>query len=1288
MIFTDDRRAYGRDSRSRAPSMDWSEHRIRTLLLLCLFLGIGLFFKPHPTQSQDVATTDEPQPVTTEAPTETPAPTDTPPPTPTDLPTATPPPSATPAPTETSVPTLEPTALPTETLPVTDVAPPTVTLPAGMPPTATETGAPLPPEPPLALLWSETFDSGDLSHWRLGAGWALVAHNGGQALQLSQPAGAVQFAQTPLQDVAIQARFLTTMSAAELMVRQSGDGSYSASLNRGGQIVLARSGQPMQTVQITSTMPGQWRTLRLSAVGNLVRVAVDGIDVMAVQDSAPLPAGAVSFAASFPRQTPWTPEAVTVDDVLVSADASEAPPTAMIVPTDAPPPPTATTAPVEARLQPEPTQPFPTLVPPTETVAAPGNGSGRVILVPETVILAATATTMPTMAPTAAATRTPLPTAAATAEPPIVAMALADSTTSAPVLTAPADNVTMTNSRPTLRWNAVSGAERYLVQIARDPSFTALEYLRGGITTTSATVPVTLLHGKHYWRVRSKVSGVWGDFSPTYSFTVLLNTSPADGATTQDTTPTFTWASAPGVSNYRVQVATNPQFTNLVINVAISRLRYTPAAALALPSGVYYWRAVTNLDMNGGAGSIAYRTLTIGSPVSAPSLVSPADAAQLATQQVPLQWQGITAPTGLTLTGYEIQLASDSAFTADLSLVSSPGAVTAYTLNLSVPQATRYWRVRGFFSNASSSPWSAARSFAIDTVAPQAPTLTSPANGSTASSSRPTLNWTAPADASRYELRLGLTNPPTTTYSNLASASYVPPSALPNGIYYWQVRALDTLGNGSAWSGIWSLTVGSAAPAPAAPALSAPADGVILAESRPTLSWSSVNTATAYRLQIARDSGFASVEYTSEWLSDTSLALPVNLLHGLHYWRVQSRANETPSAYSAARSLTIFIGTGPSYSFTSDSTPRFVWQPVVDAAFYRVQVSTNTSFTTIVLNPQIASPKLSFTAGSTGALAPGIYYWRVITDLDANAGVTSIAYRTLVIGAPPAPPTLLTPADQQWLPSQQVSLSWQAVTAPSGLTLTGYEIQLAGDSAFTADVTSLSVNGATTTYNLTGVTQGSHYWRARALFTLDTTSAWSAIRLFGVDTVVPQTPVLNSPAHNATVDTTQPTLTWNADADAARYELRLGTTNPPTTTFDVPSGSSYTPLSPLAVGSYFWQVRAIDKAGNTSAWSVIWRVTVSSNASAAPALNRRATSTVDLRWSPIAWAVAYHVQVDDDRAFGSPTVNNSSVASGSTTLQTPALANGTYYWRARAKRSDGSWGGWSATSTFTVQVGS
>jgi hypothetical protein len=135
--------------------------------------------------------------------------------------------------------------------------------------------------------------------------------------------------------------------------------------------------------------------------------------------------------------------------------------------------------------------------------------------------------------------------------------------------------------------------------------------------------------------------------------------------------------------------------------------------------------------------------------------------------------------------------------------------------------------------------------------------------------------------------------------------------------------------------------------------------------------------------------------------------------------------------------------------------------------------------------------------------------------------------------------------------------------------------------------------------------------------------------------------------------------------------------------------TSYVPSSPLLYTTYYWRVRALDAAGNISAWSAVRSVQIVSPLTAVPLLNRFATSTPTLTWGPISWTYPgghYQVQVDDSVYFTSPEYQNTNIATGTQSVVIDPLRNGTWYWRVRACTATGACGTWSTTGTFTIEA--
>ncbi len=106
----------------------------------------------------------------------------------------------------------------------------------------------------------------------------------------------------------------------------------------------------------------------------------------------------------------------------------------------------------------------------------------------------------------------------------------------------------------------------------------------------------------------------------THTTTVQLNlfdalanapalVSPANGALNVSIQPTFSWNSVPGSTAYLVEIATDVNFSNIVLQATVPGTSYTPATNLA-SSTLYYWRVTASNVCGSSAPSAPYIFVT------------------------------------------------------------------------------------------------------------------------------------------------------------------------------------------------------------------------------------------------------------------------------------------------------------------------------------------------------------------------------------------------------------------------------------------------------------------------------------------------------------------------------------------------------------------------------------------------------------------------------------------------------------------------------------------------------
>jgi hypothetical protein len=98
---------------------------------------------------------------------------------------------------------------------------------------------------------------------------------------------------------------------------------------------------------------------------------------------------------------------------------------------------------------------------------------------------------------------------------------------------------------------------------------------------------------RYYWRVRAHNDAGFSDWADEWEFRAPVPppnlVSPVDGGTTESPRPTFSWVEVADAHLYQIQVSSDIEFTNLVIEDDTWLLDYTPG--VDLPAGAtHYWR--------------------------------------------------------------------------------------------------------------------------------------------------------------------------------------------------------------------------------------------------------------------------------------------------------------------------------------------------------------------------------------------------------------------------------------------------------------------------------------------------------------------------------------------------------------------------------------------------------------------------------------------------------------------------------------------------------------------------
>ncbi|MBK0403045.1 T9SS type A sorting domain-containing protein [Adhaeribacter sp. BT258] len=580
-----------------------------------------------------------------------------------------------------------------------------------------------------------------------------------------------------------------------------------------------------------------------------------------------------------------------------------------------------------------------------------------------------------------------------------------------------------------------------------------------------------------------------------------------------------------------------------------------------------------------------------------------------------------------------------------------------------------------------------------DPPVPEAPTLNLPANGAGSFPVASSLSWNAPLFAKTYQVQVATSS----TFQNLiydgtniTNTSTTVPGLNWSTQYYWRVRAANQSG-ASPWSVVRNFTT-EPIPLPGTPGLVSPVNSATQVSNPPVFTWNAANYATTYQLQIATSSGFQTIVSDVNNIANLTLTAPILNWSTQYYWRVRAVNASGNGSWSSVRNFTtrpIPLPEPPALASPAKGTTNVVlpavltWNAGNYATTYQLQLANSHEFLTIVSDINNISALTRTVSGLDWSTE---YFWRVRSINTSGTSAWSDTSRFISEAIPvPVAPTLVSPASSAINIPISTTLSWNAVTYAQS-----YQMQLSTSPDFLAIVQDNSQISTTNT-NVSGLNYSTqYYWRIRASNTSGA-SSWSAVRSFTTVPPIPAAPVLAAPADMATGIAIAPTLSWNATAHAATYQMQLSTTPDFLTT--VSNVSNLTTLNTSVSGlafstQYFWRVRATNITG-TSPWSVVRSfTTIPIPIPAAPALSSPSNGATGvafsptLSWNAVTYAETYQMQLSATSDFLSPVADVSNL----TTLNTmvSALAYSTqYFWRVRASNTSGA-GSWSAVRSFTT----
>jgi outer membrane protein OmpA-like peptidoglycan-associated protein len=754
----------------------------------------------------------------------------------------------------------------------------------------------------------------------------------------------------------------------------------------------------------------------------------------------------------------------------------------------------------------------------------------------------------------------------------------------APVITTPTEGSTTNDTTPTITGTAEAGS----TVTVSEGGVTLCIAVTNASGTWSCTPTTPLAEGPHAINaVAQDAAGNTSPASPVRNFIVDTGappapviTSPTEGSTTNDTTPTFTGTAEPGST---VTVAVEGATVCTAVTDASGNWSCTPSTPL--PTGPRVATAVAQDTAGNTSPTTPDRHFTIDtSAPNAPVITTPTEGS--VTNDPTPDITG-TAEAGSTVTVTENGVTLCTAVTnASGAWSCTPSASLAPGPHAIVATATD--------TAGNTSPATPVRNFTVDTTAPAAPVITSPAEGSTTNNSRPPITGTAEAGSTVTVTENGVTLCTAVADAN-GNWSCTPSTPLADGPHAIIATATDPAGNTGPASPVRNFIVDTSTLG--APVITTPVEGSLTNDTTPTITGTSKPGSTVTVTENGVTLCTAVTDANGNWSCTPST--PLN--PGPHAIIATATEGSTTSPASPVRNFTVdttapaapSITSPTEGSTTTDTTPTITGTAEAGST---VTVTENG----VTLCTAVADANGNWSCTPSTPLADGPHaIVATATDPAGNTGPASPVRNFTVDTTAPAAPVITTPTEGSTTGDTTPTITG---TAEAGSTVTVTE------NGVTLCTAVADGDGNWSCTPSTPLDPGPHAIIATATDPQGNTGPATPVRNFTVDTTPPGAPVITSPTEGSTTGDTTPTITGTAEVGSTVTVTENGVTLCAAVT-DASGNWSCTPTTPLANGPHAIIATATDPAGNTGPASPVRNFTVDTTVPAAPSITSPAQNS-------------------------------------------------------------------------------
>lgn len=873
-----------------------------------------------------------------------------------------------------------------------------------------------------------------------------------------------------------------------------------------------------------------------------------------------------------------------------------------------------------------------------------------------------------------------------------------------PIVIEPRNKDLNLTTRPTIKWDSKTAFQTQ-IQISIDQGYADVE-----LDTTVEDVKqlnIVLKRGlnPYYLRLRTINNLGFSEWSKTQEFKTILYypkaIQPIPGSKGLNKRVLLKWEELNSAQSYHLQVSETNHFDgNLIVNRPgipgdVSEFELQDL----LDDATYYWRIRAEYSDNGFFQSTDWSDVsafTVNLTPATPVPQSPLSNTISDSSSTVFRW-GRVATADL----YRVQISTDISFASPIFDDNvSADSLVGVRLNA---MKSYYWRVRAI-NPGGSSPWSNPVLFSTQIPSPSKPIPSSPSNNLTGVSLTPKITWLKARAAEQYTLQVSSTSTFSTDVLNFnvdKDTTYQVRTLQPSLIYYWRVKALNSIGE-SDWSSTLSFRTTSGQVPQAAPVLVSPVNNATNLSENVQFNWQLVNGSTAYRFQLATDPEFK-VIHSDKTLNNTNEVNIDNVvLSQTYFWRVSAINSSGEGSWSAPFrfSTTTVSPLTPQLLSPQDSSMvslplTLQWQKVVGAEDYVVQYSTIATFQSAETSTITAQNSLMV----SNLQASQRYFWRVRAR--NLIGISDWSSIKTFITAPAAPEQVVLATPQTGLLNVPLTTTIRWMTTAGA---NKYRLQLSQNADFRESLfTDILVD--TTFQTISRLNGGErYYWRVSAINN-GGQGIWSEVRSFVTVPPIPLTPTLLFPASTLNFIKKPDRLSWTNTGLVDTYDLQLSKNQEMDSALAefIINGSTSIPSFDLTILQelesnmiYYWRVRSKNSTG-ISSWSDIFVFKTNPNRpSKVDLLNPPENSLIDninnvvFEWAPAQNAVFYQFELSESPDFKSnftPTITVDATRYSLVDIS-PLSANKLFYWRVQAGNtidSGNQYGDWSQVRSFRTK---